>query len=161
MTSLVQGRQTLLAAGLLLGIGLGGFFDGIVFHQILQAHNMLSNIIIPNTVANIEINMFWDGVFHAFTWIMTIIGLWLLWKSFQEKNLQSGTYFFGAILVGFGCFNIVEGIIDHLILQLHHVIQRTSAANQLYSDMAFLISGIILVAIGIWLMKKQPMIYKQ
>jgi uncharacterized membrane protein len=28
---------------LLLGIGLGGFFDGIVLHQILQWHHMLSD----------------------------------------------------------------------------------------------------------------------
>jgi uncharacterized membrane protein len=35
--------RPLVAAGALLGIGLGGFVDGILFHQILQLHNMLSN----------------------------------------------------------------------------------------------------------------------
>jgi uncharacterized membrane protein len=30
------------APGLLLGIGLGGFVDGIVAHQILQWHHMLT-----------------------------------------------------------------------------------------------------------------------
>ena len=59
-------KQPLLAGSLLLGIGLGGFFDGILFHQILQAHNMLSNIFFPDTLQNVEINMFWDGLFHAF-----------------------------------------------------------------------------------------------
>ncbi len=29
--------------GLLLGIGLGGFVDGIVLHQILQWHHMLTD----------------------------------------------------------------------------------------------------------------------
>ena len=29
-------------AGIVLGIGLGGFFDGIVLHQILQWHHMLT-----------------------------------------------------------------------------------------------------------------------
>lgn len=32
-----------MAAGILLGLGLGGFFDGIVLHQILQWHHMLTD----------------------------------------------------------------------------------------------------------------------
>ncbi|MBA3481110.1 MAG: DUF2243 domain-containing protein, partial [Pirellulales bacterium] len=35
-------RRPLIAAATLLGIGLGGFVDGILFHQLLQFHNMLS-----------------------------------------------------------------------------------------------------------------------
>jgi hypothetical protein len=31
------------APGILLGIGLGGFVDGIVLHQILQWHHLLSS----------------------------------------------------------------------------------------------------------------------
>ena len=31
------------AAGFLLGLGLGGFFDGIVLHQLLQWHHMASS----------------------------------------------------------------------------------------------------------------------
>ena len=37
----MRGRS-LLMAGVLFGLGLGGFFDGIVFHQILQWHHMVS-----------------------------------------------------------------------------------------------------------------------
>ena len=32
------------SAGILLGVGLGGFFDGIVLHQLLQWHHMITNI---------------------------------------------------------------------------------------------------------------------
>jgi uncharacterized membrane protein len=32
------------AGSVLLGLGLGGFFDGIVLHQILQWHHMLSAV---------------------------------------------------------------------------------------------------------------------
>src|SRR5687767_15168137 len=39
------GEQTQLRnAGVLLGLGLGGFFDGIVLHQLLQWHHMVSNV---------------------------------------------------------------------------------------------------------------------
>ena len=50
-----------------MGIGLGGFFDGILFHQLLQIHNMLSAKYPNTSIANLEINMFWDGLFHALT----------------------------------------------------------------------------------------------
>ncbi|MGD9755596.1 MAG: DUF2243 domain-containing protein, partial [Acidimicrobiia bacterium] len=32
-----------LGPGLLIGIGLGGFVDGIVLHQVLQWHHLLTN----------------------------------------------------------------------------------------------------------------------
>jgi len=35
-------RRPLIAAGTALGIGMGGFVDGIVLHQLMQVHNMLS-----------------------------------------------------------------------------------------------------------------------
>jgi uncharacterized membrane protein len=46
-----------LSAGVLFGLGLGGFFDGIVLHQILQWHHMLTSAGYPPTsVENLEIN---------------------------------------------------------------------------------------------------------
>jgi uncharacterized membrane protein len=38
------------ASGLLFGIGLGGFLDGIVLHQILQWHHMLSHVLRDLTI---------------------------------------------------------------------------------------------------------------
>jgi hypothetical protein len=43
-----MGRAT--AAGVTLGIGLGGFLDGIVLHQIAQWHNMGSAVVPPVTM---------------------------------------------------------------------------------------------------------------
>src|SRR5690606_13963883 len=36
-------KAPLLCTSIVLGIGVGGFIDGIVFHQILQWHELLSN----------------------------------------------------------------------------------------------------------------------
>jgi uncharacterized membrane protein len=71
-------QKPLVTAGTFMGIGLGGFIDGITLHQILQTHNMLSAIRPKDNIPNMEINMFWDGLFHLLTWIMTAVGLWLL-----------------------------------------------------------------------------------
>jgi uncharacterized membrane protein len=52
-------RAPVIAPGLVIGAGLGGFVDGIVFHQILQWHGMLSSRIPPDTVVAIKVNMVW------------------------------------------------------------------------------------------------------
>lgn len=136
----------LLAAGTLLGIGLGGFVDGILFHQILQLHNMLSAVRSPTSVVNLEVNMFWDGLFHGFTWIMTAIGLGMLWGAVRRDDVPLSTRaFVGSMVMGWGIFNVVEGIIDHHILNLHHVVERLGVS--IY-DWAFLGSGVLFILLG-------------
>jgi Predicted membrane protein (DUF2243) len=80
-------RRPLIAAGILIGVGLGGFLDGILFHQILQLHNMLSARIPPDTVVNIKINMVWDGLFHTLVWTMTAIGIGSLWRAARRTDV--------------------------------------------------------------------------
>jgi uncharacterized membrane protein len=138
--------RPLIAAGVLLGAGMGGFVDGILFHQILQVHGLLSASIPKTTVANIEVNMFWDGLFHAFTWLTTAAGLVLLWRVGKRADVPHSTRaFVGSLLVGWGLFNFIEGVIDHHLLQLHHVVERLGLSG---FDYAFLASGVLMIAIG-------------
>jgi uncharacterized membrane protein len=125
---------------------MGGFVDGILFHQILQLHNMLSAKRPVTNLVNAEINMAWDGLFHAFTWTMTAIGLALLWRAGQRSDVPWSTRtFVGSLSLGWGLFNLVEGIIDHHILHVHHVVERP---GHLPWDIAFLASGVILILVG-------------
>lgn len=142
--------RPLLTAGILLGVGLGGFIDGILLHQIFQVHNMLSAKLFPDTLANEQINMFWDGIFHAFTWIMTAVGLWRLWRVAQRGTSPLQTNIFvGSMVLGWGLFNLVEGLINHQLLGLHNVVQRASPGMQLFWDMTFLlVGGITLISVG-------------
>ena len=140
-------RRPLIAAGTLLGIGMGGFVDGIVFHQLLQVHSMLSAQVSRTTVAGLEINMFWDGLFHVLTWTMIALGLALLWRAVKRGDVPLSTKtLFGSMALGWGLFNLVEGIIDHHLLHIHHV---TETENHLIWDLAFLASGSILIGIGV------------
>jgi len=135
-----------LAAGLLVGIGMGGFVDGIVAHQLLQVHSMLSNWIPKDTIAGLQINMVWDGIFHAFCWLVVAAGLVASWRALRGRaTLPSGRSWVGAAIVGWGVFNLVEGIVDHQLLEVHHVHQ---AGNHLLWDLVFLTSGVLLVAVG-------------
>ena len=72
-------HRPLIVAGVILGLGLGGFVDGIVLHQILQWHHMLSSVRPPTTITQMKINMLWYGLFDAATWILTVFGIGLLW----------------------------------------------------------------------------------
>jgi hypothetical protein len=69
----IQTPVPLLSAALILGIGLGGFVDGIALHQILQWHEMISARMPPTTYVAKSVNMFWDGIFHAVTFVVTFI----------------------------------------------------------------------------------------
>ncbi|BAY26075.1 hypothetical protein NIES2100_58860 [Calothrix sp. NIES-2100] len=139
----------LIIAGIFLGLGLGGFIDGIVLHQILQWHHMLSNVRPLTSTSNIDLNMVWDGIFHALDWVLTVVGVALLWRAGRREDVPwSAQTFIGSILFGFGLFNLVEGLIDHQILGIHHV---KPGPNQLAWDLGFLIFGALLVVVG-WLM---------
>lgn len=147
-----QRTGPLVAAGMLLGIGLGGFFDGILFHQILQVHNMLSSKIPVTDLVSAKINMTWDGYFHAAVWLMTAAGVYLLFKTGKRPDVQwSGRVLSGAMLAGWGAFNLTEGVIDHQLLDIHHVMEYVG--DKLPYDLAFLASGILLLLIG-WRMIK-------
>lgn len=139
--------KPLTRAGICLGVGLGGFLDGILFHQIFQVHSMLSARLPKDSVRNMEINMFWDGIFHSFTWIMTAIGVLLLFRAAFVRNiLWSGHLLVGSMFLGWGLFNLIEGITNHHILHLHHVVE--SRGQSIY-DLCFLLSGVVL-SIGGW-----------
>jgi len=143
----------LTTTAMILGIGVGGFIDGIVLHQILQWHEMLSNKIPPTDYLGKTVNMFWDGVFHAFTLIVTLIGIILLWKLLYRKDInRSGYLLSGGMLLGWGLFNIVEGIIDHHLLKLHNV--REISSNPEMWNFGFLGLSVILILIGIILSRK-------
>jgi uncharacterized membrane protein len=67
--------QRATVAGILLGIGMGGFVDGIALHQIAEWHNMLANIVPPHTMGIMRVNMTWDGLFPALAWVITRVGI--------------------------------------------------------------------------------------
>jgi uncharacterized membrane protein len=139
-------RGAILSAGILLGTGLGGFVDGIVLHQVLQWHNMLSSVRPPTDLVAMKYNMVYDGLFHAFTWLMTVAGLARLWAAGRRPDVPWSTRtFVGSLVLGWGLFNFVEGLIDHQLLGIHHV---HPGAGELAWDAGFLAFGLAQVAGG-------------
>jgi uncharacterized membrane protein len=137
----------LVTAGLVLGVGLGGFVDGILLHQILQWHNMLSAVVPPTDLVTMKYNMVWDGLFHAVTWLTCAVGVGLLFRAGRRADAAwSGRLLLGALVGGWGLFNFVEGTIDHQLLGIHHV---HPGSGQLAWDVGFvLLAGLGFMALG-------------
>jgi uncharacterized membrane protein len=149
--------RQLRLSGILLGLGLGGFFDGIVLHQLLQWHHMVSHVddYPMTTVAGLEDNTLADGLFHVGTLALTLVGIALLWKALQhDPSPWSTRTFIGLMIVGWGIFNVVEGVINHQILELHHV--RENASHELAWDLGFLVWGAAMI-LGGWVIARPEM----
>lgn len=154
-------RPSIVLPGLLLGIGLGGFLDGILLHQVLQWHHMLTSAATANidigsypatTVHGLRMNTLWDGFFHTFTWLCVLSGLGILYGRVSDARgqLWGSRVLWGLILAGWGLFNLVEGLIDHHLLAIHHVM---TGQHQQVADLAFLALGATLLAGG-WALQR-------
>ncbi|MFC3897294.1 DUF2243 domain-containing protein [Lentzea rhizosphaerae] len=127
-----------MLAAVVLGVGIGGFLDGIVAHQLLGWHHMLSGWY-PRE--DMELMMIGDGLFHLLCLVIVLVGVALL----NRRAPLPERVLLGGILAGWGVFNLVEGLVDHQILGIHHV---RPGPGQLAYDLAFLASGAVLLVIG-------------
>jgi uncharacterized membrane protein len=134
-----------------MGLGLGGFIDGIVLHQILQWHHMLTGEQggePMDTVAGLEANTLVDGLFHLATWFLVVAAMLLTVHAWQRRRLAPPwRTHFGLLLAGWGVFNLVEGLVDHQLLGIHHV--RDDLGAPLGWDLSFLALGILLTGLGV------------
>ena len=62
-----------------------------------------------------------------------------------------GDVLLGAMLSGSGLFNFFEGLIDHQILGIHHVLPGNP--HQFLFDMLYLANGGLFFLVGVWLVR--------
>ncbi len=138
-----------VSAGIFLGLGLGGFFDGIVFHQLLQWHHVVSGWYPINSAENLKLNIFWDGIFHSGTYVLVLTGLFILWRSaYRLHRSWLNASLIGSLLIGWGIFNLVEGVLNHTLLGIHRVNETVDPSQRLVWDMGFLFWGALMAATG-------------
>lgn len=122
-------RRSLLRIGVLLGMGVIGTLDEVVLHQLLQWHNFYMHSTSYWRIVS-------DGIFHLVSSALLMLGALLLWaRGYQLRAPGEGRVLLAGLLLGMGCFNLYDGIIQHKILQLHPV--REGVANMLPYDLAF------------------------
>lgn len=133
-------------SGYVLGFAFGGFFDGILLHQVLQWHHLLSNV--GGVDPRMQIAA--DGYFHVLMYLIAVAGLWLLWRS--HRSTQGPDAFFPAFLIGFGVWNFVDIIGFHWLLQIHHI--RMDEAPIAWDIGWLAVFGAIPVIVGLLLRRK-------
>ena len=145
-----QRHQSMALPGTLLGLGLGGLVDGIVLHQLLQWHHMISHKESPDTLLGLERNTLWDGMFHVAAWLAVVIGIAVLWSRLRTGSRVWASWpLWGWIVFGWGLFNLLDGIVNHQLLGIHHV--RDDLGAPVSWDIAFLGFSLVLIAAG-WLL---------
>ncbi len=142
-------KHPLVQAGIVLGLGFGGFADGIVLHQILGWHHLIcvTEHCQSASIEQLQLQNKQDGFFHLALWLISLVGTAMLFRAAQHgASAWNGRVLFGAMLAGWGVFNVVEGVIDHHILRIHHVLP--GHPHQLWFDLLFLTVGGVFVMIG-------------
>jgi uncharacterized membrane protein len=149
-------RNPLARAGIVLGIGFGGLADGIVLHSILGWHHLIcagaTVYCQPTTVGQLQLENTQDGYFDLALWLVLLAGTALIFSAGRHAGHPwSGRILLGSMLIGSGLFNFIEGLVDHQILGIHHVLPGTP--HQFLFDMLYLANGALFVAIGALLVR--------
>lgn len=145
--------RSLAWPGWWLGVALGGFFDGIVLHQVLQWHHLLSAV---QAARDLRVQILADGLFHALMYLLAIVGLAQLWRRRAALDGRgAGRALGAAALLGFGAWHAVDAVLSHWILGIHRI--RMDVANPLVWDLAWLaVFGLVPLACGLWLRHAPP-----
>lgn len=140
-------------AGFWLGFALGGFFDGILLHQVLQWHHLLSNVQAA-ALRDIRAQMLADGLFHALMYFIAAWALWLLWKARADYAAPGADRALWAqALIGFGVWHIVDSFVSHWITGIHRI--RVDSPNPLFWDLLwFAVFGLVPLVVG-WVLHKR------
>ena len=138
-------------AAILLGFSLGGFYDGILLHQILQWHHLLSNV---GAVNDMRTQVLFDGIFHALMYVVAAVALAKLWKARAAANGPgAGRQLWGYALLGFGLWHIVDSVVSHWITGIHRI--KIDSPNPLAWDLLWVIAfGIVPVLIAWRMLRK-------
>lgn len=136
-------------AAFILGIALGGFLDGILLHQLLQWHHLLSGLE-GEAWRDIRVQILADGAFHILMYAIAVIGLFMLLRNRHDAALRSGRRLTAGVLLGIGVWNIADIALFHWILGIHRI--RMDVENLLFWDLLwFAVFGLGIGGLGLWL----------
>lgn len=135
--------------GVLLGFAMGGFFDGILLHQILQWHHLLSAIQV-GPLGSLSAQVTVDGWFHALMYAVAAVGLWQLYRLKTSRlNGASIRGVWPAFWIGFGGWHIIDAVFSHWVTGIHRI--KMDSDIPLIWDMAwFVLFGVLPVLLGWW-----------
>jgi uncharacterized membrane protein len=127
-----------VASGVLVGLGVAGFVDETVFHQLLHWHHFYDK-------STPEAGLVSDGLFHVGSWVAVVAGLFLF-ADLRRRDAWAAGPWWGGLLVGLGGFQLYDGIVQHKLLQLHQI--RYGVDIMPY-DVVWNVLAVLLLAAGV------------
>ncbi len=153
--ALDRGLGSTVFTGVLLGIGIVGFIDETVFHQLLQWHSFYWATDAHGRILS-------DGLFHAVSTLILLWGAFRLWQDRASSTPGRSNGTMAGILMGGGGFNTYDGVIQHVVLHLHLVNEHVcptlninnsiaTCSNDIPLEIVWIAVGAALLATGlIW-----------
>lgn len=128
-------------SGVLSGIGLAAFVDETVFHQLLHWHHFYDK-------STLTVGLVSDGLFHAGGFVSIVVGLFLRADAMRRGGFVPRRWW-GAVLVGAGCFQLYDGLVQHKLFRLHQI--RYHVRIWPY-DVTWDVLAVVLVVVGVVLL---------
>jgi uncharacterized membrane protein len=127
-----------LLSGVLIGIGVAGFVDETVFHQLLHWHHFYDK-------STPTVGLVSDGLFHAVSWACIVAGLFLF-ADIRRRRTYWHLRFLAGFCFGLGGFQLYDGTIQHKLLRLHQIRYHVSI---LPYDLVWNIIAAVVLVVGI------------
>jgi uncharacterized membrane protein len=139
------GTSRSIATGFLIGVGVAAFIDETVFHQLLHWHHFYDK-------STPDVGLVSDGLFHAGGFLAIVTGLFMF-ADLQRRHATSVSRVVGAAFLGWGAFQLYDGVIQHKVFRLHEI---RYGVDLLPYDLTWDIAAVIGLVIGAALLARQP-----
>jgi len=148
-------RRCVRRGAIALGVALGGFFDGILLHQILQWHHLLSGVTV-GPLGDLRWQVLADGLFHALMYVIGAVGLVWLYRARTALGAPGASARLGqGLLFGFGGWHVTDAVVSHWVTGLHRV--RMDVEHPLVWDLAwFAVFGLLPILLALRWGRRPP-----
>lgn len=140
-------RRSLVAA-IVAGLGFSGVLDVLVLHHVLQLHHLVSARVDPGTVSGLRTNVLADGLFTLAMLGIMLVGLGWVWRvDRRTASPLSLAPLSSAGLVGIGLFDLIDVLVNHYLLGLHHATHGGAFRDPQWVviSVAFTAAGLVLL----------------
>lgn len=141
-TSAIATRRSIWS-GVLIGVGVAAFVDETVFHQLLHWHHFYDK-------STPDVGLVSDGFFHAGGWLAIVVGLFLF-ADLQRRRAASRNRLWGGGFLGWGAFQLYDGLIQHMVFGLHQIRYHV---DLLPYDVVWNVAGGVGVLVGLLLLRR-------
>jgi uncharacterized membrane protein len=143
----------LLPAAVIVGIGIAGTVDEVVFHQLLHWHHFYDRTTDLQNRDTARLGLITDGIFHVVSTLALIVGFAVLCRARAAGGPGwSLRRVWAGLLIGAGGFNLYDGVVQHKLLRLHQV--REGVHPETPYDIVLIAASAAVLLAGVLLLRR-------